>query len=448
MLAALVILLAASLGFAPALAQGQGAQGRGARPASTAPAAMTDYVIRPGDTLIGVGERHFTNPENWRQVQTINRIADPYRLRIGSVLRIPTAYLRVANAGGRIIAYQGRASIVRNGAGTPPRLDQSVTEGDILETGPNAYLRVGLSDGGAIIVPSNTRLRIDRLRADALTGSLDQSFSVLNGRVESRVSPVRNGGAYTVRTPVSVSAVRGTVYRTGFDAELSRATTEVLEGAVDVEAGAAAASVAPGQGAVVSDAGLVVKPLPARPYLVDPDAPSSAAEVVFDIVPVPGAVAYRAMTASDPGLVNVTAQTESNRGEARIVFTSLPDGFHYLAISAVTADGLEGPVSVYDFLRARNAVRDLTVEPLPAHPGGRSHLFQWTSDGASTPRYRFQLGRVGEDPLIDREGLKDDRLQIPDLKPGVYVWRVRSSRTVQGQLVDVWSAPQTLTVRR
>ncbi|MGQ3111502.1 MAG: FecR domain-containing protein [Brevundimonas sp.] len=441
-LAAIAVLIGASTALAPAMAQN-----RPAPPASAARGAMTDYVIRGGDTLIGIGERLFTRPDNWRQVQTINRVADPYRLQIGSVLRIPTAFLRVKAAGGRIVAFQGRATVSRNGSSLAPRLDQTLAEGDVLETGPNAYLRLVLSDGGAVIVPSNTRMRIDRLRVDVLTGALDQSFSVLNGRIESRVAPVRNGGAYTVRTPVSVSAVRGTVFRTGFDADLSRATASVLEGAVDVEAGQAAASVSPNQGAVISAAGLAVKPLPARPYLTDPDTPRSDAEVAFDVVPVPGAVAYRALIASDPELVQVTVQTESEPGQARLVFPGLPDGFHYLSISAVTADGLEGPASVYDFLRVRNAVRDLAAEPIAAAAGGRDHLFHWASDGASTPRYRFQLGRPGEAPLIDREGLQEAQLQIADLAPGDYVWRVRASRTVQGQLVDVWSPPQTLVVR-
>lgn len=148
-LAALTVLLGVASGLAPAVAQnraGSQAQVRAAPPTSTAPAAMTDYVIRAGDTLIDIGERLFARPENWRQVQTINRIADPYRLRIGSVLRIPTAFLRVQAAGGRIVAFQGRASVLRNGSSLTPRLDQSLVEGDVLETGPNAYLRLVLGD--------------------------------------------------------------------------------------------------------------------------------------------------------------------------------------------------------------------------------------------------------------------------------------------------------------
>lgn len=435
---AAAIALGLSLWAAPLLAM---AQTPTSPPTAAAQTPMTNYVIRRGDTLIDIGERYFTRPENWRRVQTINRVTNPYRLPIGGVLRIPTSFFRVASAGARVAAFQGPVAVIRGGQRTAPRLDQALAEGDVLETGPNAHLRLTLSDGGAIAVPSNTRMRVDRLRADVLTGGLDQSFSVLQGRIENRVAPVRNGGAYTVRTPVSVSAVRGTVYRTSFDAELARATAEVLEGEVDVDSGGVAASVTPGQGAVMGAAGLVVKALPAAPYLVEPDAPRAAAEVAFDIIPVPGAVAYRALVASDPALSDVVAQVESAEGQTRIVLPSLPDGFHYLSLTAVSADGLEGPASVYDFLRARNGVRDLAVE------SGGAPVFRWASDGAATPRYRFQLGRPGEPPLIDHEGLEDAQFQAPALEPGDYVWRVRVSRTVLGQLVDVWSDPQPLTVR-
>lgn len=441
-----LIALGLSLVATPLLAAAQTqAQTRAPTAASTAAAGtpMTNYVIRRGDTLIDIGERYFTRPENWRRVQTINRVTNPYRLPIGGVLRIPTSFFRVATAGARVAAFQGPVAVVRAGQRSAPRVDQALAEGDVLETGPNAHLRLTLSDGGAVAVPSNTRMRVDRLRADVLTGGLDQSFSVLQGRIESRVAPVRNGGAYTVRTPVSVSAVRGTVYRTSFDADLARATAEVLEGEVDVDSGGGAASVTPGLGAVMGAAGLVVKALPPAPYLVEPDAPRAGAEVAFDIIPVPGAVAYRALVASDPALADVVAQAESASGETRVLLPPLPDGFHYLSLTAVSADGLEGPASVYDFLRARSEVRDLTVEP-GSGAGGRRFL--WASEGAAVPRYRFQLGRPGEPPLIDREGLSEPVFEVPTLAPGDYVWRVRVSRTVLGQLVDVWSDPQTLSV--
>jgi nucleoid-associated protein YgaU len=55
--------------------------------ASSAPAWL--YSVRPGDTLISLGQRHLVDPQRWDVVQRLNRIADPHRIPPGTVLRIP-----------------------------------------------------------------------------------------------------------------------------------------------------------------------------------------------------------------------------------------------------------------------------------------------------------------------------------------------------------------------
>ena len=52
------------------------------------------YVMRPGDTLIGIAERNFVNPADWPLVQKANGIADPYRIPTGTRVRIPFRLLR------------------------------------------------------------------------------------------------------------------------------------------------------------------------------------------------------------------------------------------------------------------------------------------------------------------------------------------------------------------
>ena len=54
---------------ASAVAQAAGAEG-----------ANFIYQVRPGDTLIGVADRFMVNPAGWRELQALNKVADPYRL--------------------------------------------------------------------------------------------------------------------------------------------------------------------------------------------------------------------------------------------------------------------------------------------------------------------------------------------------------------------------------
>jgi hypothetical protein len=409
---------------------------------------MMRHVVRPGETLSELSQRFLRRPSDWPRIAELNRVADPRRLPVGETLLIPIEMLRQAPrpATGRVAGFQGQVTVTEAGRSAPVRMDQTLGEGAIIETGANAHLRLVLSDGSAVAVPSNTRLRIDRLRADGDSGALDREFTLLQGRLESRVTTVGRGGGYSVRTPVSVSAVRGTDFRSTYDETEGRALTEVLEGGVAVDAGGAADLVAPGYGAVATAAGVTLHALPAAPYLASGGAALTTDEATFDITPVPGAAAYRLKLATDTALSGVLMEVDGAPGQTRLSLGDLPDGFHVVAISAVSAEGLEGPRSVYDVLRARNDIHGLSAAP---EAGERSAwLFQWASDGPATPRYRFVLSRRGDDrPVIDQAGLTEARTRATDLRPGAYEWRVRSSRTVQGQLVDVWSPPQTLVVR-
>ena len=410
----------------------------------------TRYVVRPGDTLSELSERFLNRPSEWPRLARLNGVTDPLRLPVGSVLTIPADMLKqpprqsapnIQSA--RIAGFQGQVTITQGDASTPARLNLTVSEGALIETGANARLRLLLTDGSAVAVPSNTRVRIDRLRVDPETGNLDRVFTLLQGRMESRVTSVGRNGAYSIRTPVSVSAVRGTEFRSAFDSESGRALTEVLGGAVAIEAGGAADLLRPGYGAVATATGLSISALPAAPYLLTPDTALSDDEATLDIRPVPGATRYRALLATDTALSGVLAEFEGEAGASRISLGALPDGFHVVAISALNADGLEGPRSVYDILRVRNRLHDLSAERQ-----GVAWAFRWTSEGEAIARYRFILTRRGEtEPVIDQWGLETPAFTAPRLASGQYEWRVRSSRTVLGQLVDVWSPPQSLTVR-
>lgn len=408
------------------------------------------YVVRPGDTLSVLASRFLSDPSEWPRLARLNGVTDPLLLPVGAVLRIPTEMLKTQaraqparSETARVAGFQGEVTVTQAGRTTPIRLDQSVAEGALIETGPNARLRLTLADGSAVAVPSNTRVRIDRLRARPETGDPDRVFTLLQGRMESRVASVGRNGAYSIRTPVSVSAVRGTEFRSAYDENDGRASTEVLGGAVAVEAGETIRILPPGYGAIATATGLKVSALPAAPYLLAPDDVLSGDEAVLDIRPVPDAARYRVLLATDTAVSGVLAEIDGAPGEARISLGALADGFHVVAISALNADGLEGPRSVYDILRVRNRLHDLS-----AARQGDAWAFQWTSEGDAPARYRFVLTRSGDaEAVIDQSGLDLPAFTTPSLAAGRYEWRVRSSRTVLGQLVDVWSAPQALTVR-
>ena len=61
------------------------------------------YRVRPGDTLLGLGERYFVSKDSYLRVARVNGLADPNRLRVGSTILIPTAVLRFSRPEAKLV---------------------------------------------------------------------------------------------------------------------------------------------------------------------------------------------------------------------------------------------------------------------------------------------------------------------------------------------------------
>jgi len=50
---------------------------------------MDSYTVKAGDSLAGIAMKLFGNANKWREIADINSIADPTKIKIGQVLRLP-----------------------------------------------------------------------------------------------------------------------------------------------------------------------------------------------------------------------------------------------------------------------------------------------------------------------------------------------------------------------
>lgn len=439
-----IVAAAALLGLAPGVASAQAA--RPAATAAPAPATDIDYVVKPGDTLIALADQYLVRPADYLQVARLNRIRDPRRLPVGRTLRLPIRLLKTTPAQARVSNVRGAATIEVSGASSAAAVGQMIGEGAVISTGANTFLRIALPDGGHVTLPSRSRVRVRRLRTVVLNGATDQFFDLEAGRVESQASPVIQAGGFAVGTPISVSAVRGTTFRTSFDDDTDRSGTEVIEGLVGVAAGDTDILAAEAQGVAAGPEGAALAPLPAAPELVRPDDPLTAAAVTFEMTPVPGAVRYRARLATDAGMVDAFAEADSAANEPRVTFESLEDGFYFVRLSAISAEGLEGLTTVYGVVRARSGMGAASAGPIGSGRD-RHYLFRWETEGDGPAEFRFQLvGPDSETPLIDEAGLTESRITLAGLPGGEYTWRVRTTRQKFGRTIETWSDPQTLRI--
>lgn len=413
-------------------------------PAATAAEPVEIYVVRKGDTLFELGERYWLNADSYRIVQRQNQVINPRRLSVGRKLKVPARLLRTEPIKVRLGAFRGAVTVTANGRPLPTSQGASLGEGATVATGPNAFARLDLPDGSKIALPSQSRIRLDRLRMTLMTGAVDRAFTVEGGRSESTVTPLaKPKDRYIVRTPMSVSAVRGTDFRVTYSPDTNRATTEVVSGAVAVNGATQTAALAPARFGVsaTTDGVSALKPLLSEPKLLRPDQVQDEKILTFDVAPAAGEQSYRAVIAEDAGFLGVVA--ESTAQAPRLTFDALGNGMFFVKLTALSADGLEGMPATYAFERTLNT---LELQAPVASGGARQKrfLFRWEAGGEGIRTFRFQLYRKDQTaaPLVDETGLTTEQMTVTDLPPGVYGWRVMSRTFLNGRIIEKWSPPQ------
>ena len=407
---------------------------------------ITTYVLKKGDTLWGLGDKYFLRRPTYEEVRIRNGVRYVRRMSIGLQLVIPTRLLRTEPVDAVVGAFKGAVSITGGGAAGATRVGMIVREGAVISTGANAFARIDLPDGSRVSVPSQSRVRLEVLHRVVLSTAVERTFAVEDGRSESAVAPItRPQDNYFVKTPVSVSAVRGTDFRVGYEEAAKAATTSVVEGTVGVDAPGGGGSVTVparfGVG-VRPGAPLTVVPLLPAPTVQAAGRVQDAAAATFDVDPVEGAKAYRAQLASDAGMLEIFA--EQTRADGHFDFQGLDGGDYFLRVTALDPSDIEGLPRVYAFERDLNTI---AATGASAEGGGR-FLFKWRAEGRGPRTYRFQvsLEPSGDAPLIDEGGLTDTQITLTNLPPGVYRWRVMSATVRKGGLVEKWTPPQKFTV--
>lgn len=333
----------------PAWAQPSGAQGE-----------YFLHRIMAGDTLLQLSERYTQRSDNWPALQQLNRIADPYAVPIGLMLRIPLGMIPRQDAPARIIHVQGQATA----AGQPATADQPLPTGSRIQTGDNSHVTLELADGTLISLPSRTDLNLENLQQFQGTKLSDTVLHIDKGSIDATVAPDGQGvGRFEVRTPVAVTGVRGTRFRLHADSSGQR--QEVLHGRVHVSAEQERneLAVAAGQGLSVDSTGHAgeVRPLlPAPEPIVTPSSGPQPERLGFQ--PVAGAVHYQARQSSDADGHSVVAEWQADT--PWFVLPASAPGEWYMQVSAVDAEGLQGASTTVPFTITAHYVRSDDGQPI------------------------------------------------------------------------------------
>jgi hypothetical protein len=402
---------------------------------------MIVYEVKRGDTLIALSQQYLMRDSDYRLVQKANGVANPNLLSVGMKLRINRDLLKFQPASARIVSVRGNVTISQKGGTFAATNGLSVGEGATLRTSGASFATLQLDDGSRISLPSNSDVRIARLRKYLLGSSIDYDFDVGRGGVNTKVSPKSGNDRYQVRTPKAVSAVRGTVFQSRIDEATGLDFAEVVEGGLAVGVSASnPLPIAAGSGLSVNATGDVkTEALLAAPEIDGAGKLQMKPKMRFDFGNV-DAAAMRISLAYDAGFLDSFADANSTTGAAE--FEGIEDGNYFVRFKSVSANGFEGYPATYAFKRRLNEVSG------KAGKADGGYAFKWTGDGRGVFRYHFQLHRNDKNstPFVDEAGLTDKQIILSDLVPGDYYWRVASIQYADGEVTENWTEFEKLTV--
>lgn len=388
------------------------------------------YRIQPGDTLIQLAQTYLDERHGWQDLQRLNRVADPYKLPPGGVLRLPLAWLQRESAVARVLHVRGEARLLRPGSDAAPLTEgMSLQAGDRLQTGPAASLSLRFADGSRLLLGADSLLGLEQLLVQGRGTLTSTQLRLEQGGADSRVEPGSTvPPRYELRTPSLNLGVRGTEFRV--QAEAGRTAVQVLAGRVAADAGARPTArptaLTAGQGALAqAGSPLQVQALPAPPAL-PPTLRAEQLPLRLSWAATPQARAYRVQLFAEQDFDRLLLDGRVSTPE--IVWpqaTQLPDGRYSLRLRSIDALGLEGPASESILQLKARPEPPLWLAPCAVAYGDTLRL-EWT-EPLSARAYRLQLADSPDfaRPLLDRADLDRPALELP-LPPGRYWLRLAS----------------------
>lgn len=403
-----------------------------------------EYAVKPGDTLSGLVDNYIVPEHDWHDLQRIWRVSDPRHLPARETFAIPRQWLRWAHEPAKILSIRGSVTLKINGRAVSPSVGVALREGAEISTGANSFATLVLANGSHIALPSQSHVILSRLRKFLINGSIDYRLNLDQGRINATATPLKNSGDnLIVNTPLSMTAVRGTQYTVAFDSVRETSGTGVLKGVVAVaRTDGSLSQLVPARFGMITDALGKRKQMELlrAPELKNPKRVQADDLVTFDLTPVPGALGYHALLASDAGFVDSYSEQEAT--VPHFEFSGVPNGNQFVRITAIGEDGMPGLRQSYAFSRHLASI-DAEVSK-----GEDGFVFKWSGQGEGERHYRLQIRQDIPDgkAIVDEVGLTGNEATIHNLPVGIYFWRIAVSQTDSEGSIENWTEPEKLTV--
>lgn len=407
-----------------------------AMPVTAEQNAMWRYTVRPGDNLITIGKTHLINPDDWKEVQRLNHIKNPYRMPAGKVLRVPLGLVKQGPASAEVIFVSGQVQWQQSATNFEPlKIGQNLGAGANIETKENSKVVIQFADETTAELSSNSIMSLDTMSLYSGGVMVDTKLRLQNGQLETHANPRHvKGNKIRVITPSAIAAVRGTKFRV--TANQKATTQETLDGQVALSALDNEVVVNKGFG---SKAELGKAPTPPVELLPAADTTNlknqyEALPITFDMPKMQGATAWAGKIAVDAQSSQIVAENEVQGNQ--LVFVDVPDGQYYLSLRAKDKNGIAGYDASHQFTLNARPIQPEVVSPvLNSTVREDQPLLHWHSI-ADAQFYAVEVAtdadfkNLHEVKKVTGTSSKLDK----KLMQGTYFWRVSSiAKNEQGQ---------------
>ncbi len=399
---------------------------------------MWRYTVRPGDNLITLGKKHLINPDNWKMMQSINQIKNPYRIPVGTVLQVPITLVKQAPASAIVVLSSGQVLIQKTANDFEPlKTGDELGAGANIITKDNSKVIVQFADQTTVELGSNASMQLDSMSLYSGGAMVDTKVRLQKGQIKTQANPLHSeGNSIQIITPSAIAAVRGTKFRVLADGEVT--TQETLDGKVGLLAAEQEVLVNRGFGSK-AERGQPPKP----PVKLLPAADTSQLETYFNQLPVifslpkmDGAAGWIGEVSSDQQLNTIVAEAKTDTQQLH--FTDMPDGQYFLNFRAQDQFGISGYEAQHAFIL--NAQPN---QPASLAPKSKSLLrdaqptLRWSQVDAAV-KYKLEVATDHSfNQIVEQKELIGNAHQLDHkLKPGIYYWRVSSIAINENGTVD------------
>ncbi len=390
--------------------------------------AMWRYAVRPGDNLITLGKKHLINPDDWKTLQRINQIKNPYRIPVGKVLRVPIVLVKQVPASAEVVFSYGQVLIQKSATEFEPlKVGEKLSAGANIITKENSKVIVQFADHSTVELGSNAAMRLDTMSLYSGGAMVDTKVRLQKGKLKTHANPQHTeGNSLQVITPSAIAAVRGTQFRVLAEEEVT--IQETLDGQVGLVAAKQEVLVDQGFGSK-AEQGSPPKP----PVKLLPAADTSQFKtyydqlpVVFDMPALDGAVGWDGKVASDQQLNYIVAEAETKNEQ--LDFGDMPDGQYFLTFRAQDQSGISGYDALHAFtLNAKPTQPALLAPVFKALEREARPVLKWNEVDTAV-QYKIEVAsdksfdQIVEQKIVDGNGYQ----LTTKLRRGPYYWRVSS----------------------